>query len=158
SSRCDCRPPRNGLRRPTGPWSYTCRAPMVSIGLFKGLRGTTKDASRFVHDGILDPDRVECLLPLAARNAGAAMDRAVPVARPRDLERHVQLEAQPDDFLFRLAAHRHENLHGGLVLRPQAEVEHAVQAVEEMRARVRERLRVECAVDTDDVACGIGLR
>src|SRR2546422_2277499 len=119
--------------------------------------GRQKDASRIVHDGILDADRLERLFPLAARNARAAMDRVVPVARPRDLERHVQLEAQPDDFLFRLAAQRHENLHGGLVVRPKAEVEDAVQEIEELRARVRERFRVESVVAAHDVACCVEL-
>src|SRR2546428_2660072 len=121
-------------------------------GSLRVCAGRQKDASRIVHDGILDADRIERLFPLAARNARAAMDRVVPVARPRVLERHVQLEAQPDDFLFRLAAQRHEDLHRRLVVRPKAEVEDAVQEVEELRARVRERFRVESVVATDDVA------
>src|SRR5216117_1624659 len=76
---------------------------------------------------------------------------AIPIARPRDVERDVHLKAHPDDLFLRLAAQRDEDLDGRLVVRPQAEVEHAVEKIEELRARVRERFRIDAVVPADQV-------
>src|SRR5437867_2034624 len=86
------------------------------------------------------------------------MNGAVPIARPRDVERDVHREPHPDDLLFRLAAQRNQDLDRGFVVRPQAEMEHAVQEVEELRARVRERFRVDAVVTADEITRRIEFR
>src|SRR2546425_5898347 len=110
---------------------------------------------RFVLDRVHRAGRGEGLPALPAGDTGAAMDRAVPVTGPRDIEGDVHFEAHADDLLLRLSAQRHEDLHGGLVIGPEAEVEHAVQEIEELRARVGERFRVDSVVAADEVSRGI---
>src|SRR5256712_14193146 len=113
---------------------------------------------RFVLDRVRRPYGCEGLPALPAGDAGAAMDRAVPVTGPCDVEGDVHLEAHADDLLFRLSAQRHEDLHGGFVVGPEAQMEHAVQEVEELRARVGERFGVDSVVTTDEVPRGIEFR
>src|SRR3989449_9357597 len=113
---------------------------------------------RFVLDRVLDADVLERLPTLATGDTGAAMHGAVPIARPRDVERDVHLEAHPDDLLLRLAAQRDEDLDGRLVVRPQAEMEHAVEEIEELRARVGERLRIDAVVTADQVTRRVEFR
>src|SRR2546425_3268770 len=111
-----------------------------------------------VGDRVLDAVFRERAPPLATRDAGAAMHGAVPIARPRDVERDVHLEAHADDLFLRLAAQRDEDLDGRLVVRPQAEVEHAVEEIEELRARVGERFRIDAVVTADQVTRRVELR
>src|SRR2546428_4899120 len=108
--------------------------------------------------GVLDTVLRDPAPPLATRDAGAAMHGAVPIARPRDVERDVHLEAHADDLFLRLAAQRDEDLDGRLVVRPQAEVEHAVEEIEELRARVGERFRIDAVVTADQVTRRVELR
>src|SRR3989449_9587807 len=122
------------------------------------LRPISAIRLRFVRDRVLNADFRKRLATLATGDTGAAVHGAVPIARPRDLERDVHLEAHPDDLFLRFAAQRDQDLDGRLVVRPQAEVEHAVEEIEELRARVRERFRIDAVVTADQVARRVELR
>src|SRR5437899_7158077 len=113
---------------------------------------------RFVRDRVLDAHVRERLPTLATGDTDAAMHGAVPIARPRDVERDVHFEAHPDDLFLRFAAQRDEDLDRRLVIRPQAEVEHAVEEIEELRARVGERFRIDAVVTADQVTRRVEFR
>src|SRR3989449_10255535 len=80
------------------------------------------------------------------------MEVAIPVAGPRELEGDLQLDPELHDLDLRLPAEREEDLHRGLVVAPEPEAVHRVEEVEELRARVRERLRVRAVVAPDHPA------
>src|SRR5207247_6506822 len=113
---------------------------------------------RFVLDRVGYANGGERFLALATRDAGSAMHGAVPIARPGDVERDVYIEAHSDDLLLRPAAQRDQDLHGRLFVGPQAEVEHAVEEVEEFRARVGERFGVDAVVTAHQVARRVEFR
>src|SRR2546426_712890 len=64
----------------------------------------------------------------------------------------------PDVLFLRFAAQRDEDLDRRLVIRPQAEVEHAVEEIEELRARVGERFRIDAVVTADQVTRRVEFR
>src|SRR5467141_2278295 len=133
------------------PYGIICRTFFFA---FLSIRSPT---CRLILDGILDSESPERLLPLDAGRARAAVEVAVPVARPRDLEGDLEVQAQLHDLDLRLPAQREEDLDRGLVVAPEPEAVHRVEEVEELRARVRERLRVRAVVAPDHPACPEGL-
>src|SRR5207302_2143136 len=121
------------------------------------LRLCASPASCLVRDRVLDAHRRERIPSLAAGDARAAMDFAVPVARPGHIEGDLHVEAHADHVVLRFPAQRHEDLDGGRIVGPEAQMEDAVEEVEELRARVRERFRIDPVVATDNISDGIEL-
>src|SRR5205807_8212121 len=116
------------------------------------LRFCASPASCLVRDPVLDAHLGERIPALAAGDARAAMDFAVPVARPGHNEGDLHVEAHADHVVLRFPAQRHEDLDGGRIVGPEAQMEDAVEEVEELRARVRERFRIDPVVATDNIS------
>src|SRR5947199_3016555 len=104
------------------------------------LRFCASPASCLVRDRVLDAQLGERIPALAAGDARAAMDFAVPVARPGHIEGDLHVEAHADHVVLRFPAPRHEALDGGGIVGPAAQMEDAVEVVEASRARGRERV------------------
>src|SRR3989454_5081641 len=95
------------------PYGTICRT------FFFAFLSILSPSFRFVLDRILYAEGLERLLPLDARRTRAAMEVAIPVARPRDLERDLEVQAELHDLDLRLPAQREKDLHRGLVVGPQ---------------------------------------
>src|SRR5437660_3808538 len=85
------------------------------------------------------------------------MDVAVPIARPSHIEGDLHVEAHADHIVLRLPAQRHEDLDWRRIGAPEAQMEDAVQEVEELRARVRERFWIDPVVDSENISDGVEL-
>src|SRR5213080_4374111 len=95
------------------------------------LRFCASPASCLVRDRVLDAHLGERIPALAAGDARAAMDFAVPVARPGHIEGDLHVEAHADHVVLRFPAQRHEDLDGGRIVGPEAQMEDAVEEVED---------------------------
>src|SRR2546430_4573155 len=121
------------------------------------LRFCASRASCLIRDRVLDAYLSERIDAFAAGDAGAAMDVAVPVARPSHIEGDLHVEAHADHIVLRFSAQRHEDLDWRRIVGPEAQMEDAVQEVEELRARVRERFWIDPVVPSDNVSDGVEL-
>src|SRR3989475_4116208 len=86
------------------------------------------------------------------------MSPPLPLTPPYNLQYNIHLNTHPHHLLFQLSTHQHHHLHTHFVVGPEAQMEHAVQEVEELRARVGERFGVDSVVTTDEVPRGIEFR
>src|SRR6266550_1540631 len=116
------------------------------------LRFCASRASCLVRDRVLDAYLGERIPAFAAGDAGAAVDVAVPVARPSHVEGNLHLEAHADHIVLRFPAQRHEDLDRRRIVGPEAQMEDAVQEVEELRARVWERFWIDPVVASDNIS------
>src|SRR5437016_8605926 len=119
------------------------------------LRFCARRASCLVRNRVLDAHLGERIPALAAGDARAAMDVAVPVARPGHVEGDLHVEAHADHIVLRFPTQRHEDLDRRRIVGPEAQMEDAVQEVEEIRARVRELFWIVPGVASDDITDGV---
>src|SRR6266566_1025692 len=122
------------------------------------LRFCASRASCLVRDRVLDAYLGERIPAFAAGDAGTAVDVAVPVARPSHVEGNLHLEAHADHIVLRFPAQRYEDLDRRRIVGPEAQMEDAVQEVEELRARVWERFWIDPVVASDNISDGVELR
>src|SRR5437870_5293945 len=121
------------------------------------LRFCASRASCLVRDRVLDAYLGERVPAFAAGDAGTAVDVAVPVARPSHVEGNLHLEAHADHIVLRFPAQRYEDLDRIHIVGPEAQMEDAVQEVEELRARVWERFWIDPVVASDNISDGVEL-
>src|SRR6266550_6926234 len=122
------------------------------------LRFCARRASCLVRNRVLDAHLGERIPALAAGDACAAVDVSVPVARPGHVEGNFHLEAHADHIVLRFPTQRHEDLDRRRIVGPEAQMEDAVQEVEELRARVWERFWIDPVVASDNISDGVELR
>src|SRR5437660_11330689 len=100
------------------------------------LRFCASCASCLILDRVLDAYLGERIDAFAAGDAGAAVDVAVPVARPGHVEGDLHVDAHAHHILLRLPAHRHGDRDWKRRVGPEPQQEDDGPEVEELRARL----------------------